>query len=59
MSWLYTIVFAGLMMSHASDPVHAPAVPAGLEARTATTQAVQQNETERIEKSFPLRPTEE
>ena len=54
MSWLYTIVFAGLMMSHASDPVQLPAVPADLETRTAATQTVQQNETERIEKSFPL-----
>jgi hypothetical protein len=54
MSWLYTIVFAGMMMSHSADPVQVPVAPADLDTRIAATRSVQQNETERIEKSFPL-----
>src|SRR6476661_9015641 len=54
MSWLYTIVFAGMMMSHSADPIQVPVAPADLDTRIAATRSVQQNETERIEKSFPL-----
>ena len=53
MSWLYTIVFVGMMISHNADPTHVRFVADNFE-KQAVTQVSQQDETERIEKSFPL-----
>lgn len=54
MSWLYSLVFAGLMFSTGTDSVQVnkPALtPVNYDARDA-----KQGETERIEKTFPLNP---
>lgn len=53
MSWLYTVFFVGMMISHNADPASMRVVPANLQPQTVTL-ASQQDETERIEKSFPL-----
>ena len=53
MSWLYTIVFVGMMISHNADPGGVRVDPANLQSQPVV-QALQQDETERIEKSFPL-----
>jgi len=53
MSWLYTIIFAGMMLSHSIEPTHLHANPAQI-ATSSDVQSSQQGETERIEKSFPL-----
>src|SRR5690242_3059207 len=52
MSWLYSLVFAGLMFSSGSDPVQVNKSAAA--SVNNTVQTVQQDETERIEKTFPL-----
>ena len=55
MSWLYSLVFAGLLFSGGSDPL--PALKdAGARVNAAVHAAAQQQETERIEKTFPLNP---
>ncbi|HEY2865869.1 MAG TPA: hypothetical protein VGJ02_02140 [Pyrinomonadaceae bacterium] len=54
MSWLYSLVFAGLLFASGSDgvSVNKPTlVPVNYDA-----QAAKQGETERIEKTFPLNP---
>ena len=53
MSWLYTIVFAGMMLSHSIEPTHVYTNSARMDSEPVV-QRSQQNETERIEKSFPL-----
>ena len=53
MSWLYTIVFVGMMMSHSTDPARTGVTRSEVQQNTVE-QATQQDETERIEKSFPL-----
>jgi len=53
MSWLYTIVFVGLMMSHNAQPAKTQITPAEVQPQTVE-QNPQQDETERIEKTFPL-----
>src|SRR4029079_8601103 len=53
MSWLYTLVFVGMMMSHSADPAKVPSASANIQPQTVI-QISQQDETERIEKSFPL-----
>ena len=50
MTWLYSIVFAGLLFSSGSDSV--PVSNTAID--NTAVQTAQQNETERIEKSFPL-----
>jgi len=52
MSWLYTIVFVGLMMSH-NAPQHLT-IRSTDDNIASAAQVSQQTETERIEKSFPL-----
>jgi len=54
MSWLYSLVFAGLMFSTGTDSVQVNK-PA-LTPVNYDTQAAKQGETERIEKTFPLNP---
>ena len=53
MSWLYTLVFVGMMMSHSADPNKIRVAPAELQPETLV-QTSQQDETERLEKTFPL-----
>jgi DUF4097 and DUF4098 domain-containing protein YvlB len=53
MSWLYTIVFVGMMISHNADPGSVRITLADLRPQSIA-QPSQQDETERIEKSFPL-----
>jgi len=53
MSWLYTLVFVGMMMSH-SAPQRISIHSTDVDTANATQISQQQNETERIEKSFPL-----
>ena len=53
MSWLYTIVFVGMMISHNADPSSIRPRAAEVQLQNVE-QASQQDETERIEKSFPL-----
>jgi hypothetical protein len=53
MSWLYTIVFAGMMLSHSMEPAHVYTNSARIDSKPVV-QRSQQNETERIERSFPL-----
>ena len=53
MSWLYTIVFVGMMISHNADPGSVKVAPSDLQPQI-TASASQQDETERIEQTYPL-----
>lgn len=54
MSWLYSLVFAGLFFSGGTDPL--PALKNAQTQVNAAVVAAAQDETERIEKTFPLNP---
>ena len=53
MSWLYTLVFVGMMFSNNVDTNHIPSISA-LHEPIPSVQPTPLAETERIEKSFPL-----
>ena len=54
MSWLYSLVFAGLLFSGGTDPL--PAFKDAQAQINDVVKAATQDETERIEKTFPLNP---
>lgn len=55
MSWLYSIVIAGLMFSSQSGSLNSPSAPAAQRPAAAEKQP-RQDETERFEQSYPLNP---
>ncbi|HVF47766.1 MAG TPA: hypothetical protein VNA17_09390, partial [Pyrinomonadaceae bacterium] len=52
MSWLYTVVFAGLMFSSSDSPVSYGS-PAAFDRQAAEVQIVK-DETEKFEQTYPL-----
>jgi len=54
MSWLYTIVFAGLMFSSQGDPVSDSGTLPTVDAVPAVVQSTKGDETEKFEQTYPL-----
>jgi len=53
MSWLYSVILAGLMISTGSD-ISLPGRQYNLETETSSAQTIQLDETEKFEQSYPL-----